>query len=144
MDSEEIEYLRSKGVEALSTVLNKEQNIKVIEKAVFDIGSNDEYLTNIYDIICKINNNDKLLNILTDIKNNKLGWNHTYLEDIIYEEQEQNNFLIKPFEVEEGVIECKCGSSRVYSFAKQTRGADESTTTFAECMACGNNWTYSG
>ena len=144
MDSVEIEDMRNRGVEALKTVLNKEQNIKIIEKAVFDKGDPDKYLIDIYDIVCKINNNNKLTNILSDIKNNKLGWNHSYLEDVIYEEQEQNNFLIKPFEVEEGVIECKCGSSRVYSFAKQTRGADESTTTFAECMACGNKWTYSG
>ena len=144
MDCEEITDLRIRGVNALKTVLSKEQNIKIIEKSVFENGILDKYLTNIYDIICKIKNNEKLSNILSDIKNKKLDWNHSYLDDTIYEEQEQNNFLIKPFEVEEGVIECKCGSSRVYSFAKQTRGADESTTTFAECMACGNKWTYSG
>lgn len=144
MDSAEIEDLRSRGVDALKTVLTKEQNIKIIEKSIYENGSVDKYLANIYDVICKINNDEKLTSILADIKSKKLDWNYSYLDDIIYEEQEQNNFLIKPFEVEEGVIECKCGSTRVYSFAKQTRGADESTTTFAECMACGNKWTYSG
>ena len=59
-------------------------------------------------------------------------------------QNEQNDFIENPFEVEEGVIECKCGSKRVFSYSKQTRGADEPMTTFAQCMSCKKSWSYSG
>lgn len=58
--------------------------------------------------------------------------------------EEQNEFIKKPFEVEEGVIECSCGSKKVFSYSKQTRSADEPTTTFAECLVCKKKWSYSG
>jgi DNA-directed RNA polymerase subunit M/transcription elongation factor TFIIS len=57
---------------------------------------------------------------------------------------EQDDFIENPFEIEEGVIECRCGSKRVFSFSKQTRSADEPMTTYAECVQCGSKWTYSG
>ena len=63
---------------------------------------------------------------------------------MIDKEIEQDNFLIKPLEIEEGVLECKCGSKRVFSYQKQCRGGDESSTTFAECVACKSKWIYSG
>jgi DNA-directed RNA polymerase subunit M/transcription elongation factor TFIIS len=139
---EDDNYLREKGVEALKTFLSKSQNIKTIENAVYQNGKN--YLLNMYEIINEINSGNKLNTILKDIKNNKLDWKCNYLKEYIYEEEEQDNFIVNPFEVEEGVLECKCGSKRVYSYAKQTRGGDESTSTFAECMGCKAKWVYSG
>ena len=97
-----------------------------------------------YEVINKINSGEKLNSILTSIKNEKLDWKSDYLKDYIFEEDEQDNFIVNPFEVEDGVLECKCGSKRVYSYAKQTRGGDEMTTTFAECMQCKKKWVYSG
>ena len=57
---------------------------------------------------------------------------------------ELDEFLVNPFEVEEGVLECACGSRKTFSYQKQTRAADESATTFAQCVTCGKRWTYSG
>jgi len=71
-------------------------------------------------------------------------WQNNYFNDLIDKEIEQDNFLIKPIEIEEGVLECKCGSKRVFSYQKQCRGGDESSTTFAECVACKSKWIYSG
>jgi DNA-directed RNA polymerase subunit M/transcription elongation factor TFIIS len=59
-------------------------------------------------------------------------------------ECQEDNFLKNPFEVQEGVLECRCGSKRVFSYQKQTRGADEPMTTFAQCVKCGNKWIYNG
>jgi len=56
------------------------------------------------------------------------------------EETEEISYLENPPQVEEGAITCKCGSSRVYSFSKQTRSGDESTTVFAMCCACNSKW----
>ena len=63
---------------------------------------------------------------------------------MINEEIEQDNFIIKPFEIEEGVLQCKCGSKRVYSYSKQSRSADEPMSTYAQCMSCKSKWVYSG
>lgn len=140
----EVEYDRDKCVDALQTVLTKEQNIKTIEKNVFLYSRNEEYMLNIYETISDIKSGAKLNTLLSDIKSKKMGWKHSCYNNLIFEEEEQNNFIIKPFEVEEGVLECKCGSKRVYSYSKQSRGADEPMSTYAECMSCKNKWVYSG
>lgn len=54
---------------------------------------------------------------------------------------EKNNFIENPFEIEEGVLECRCGSSKVYSYQKQVRAGDEGTTTFAHCIDCNSKWS---
>ena len=74
----------------------------------------------------------------------KLGWNNEAFETIKGKIKEQDDFIVKPFAVEEGVLECKCGSKRVFSYSKQVRSADEPMTTFASCMSCKKKWTYSG
>lgn len=138
---EEID-LREKGINSLKLYLNKEQNINILEKNIYN--SSDNYLLDLYQTIYDINSGYKLNNILSNIKNEKIGWKHNCFSDLIFEEEEQNNFIIQPFEVYEGVLTCKCGSKRVYSYQKQSRSADEPMSTYANCMACGNKWVYSG
>jgi DNA-directed RNA polymerase subunit M/transcription elongation factor TFIIS len=87
------------------------------------------------------------------IKNNKFGWGHeqfNYVSNLI---NEQNDFIKNPFEVEEGIFQCKafiketgkiCGSRRVYSYAKQDRSSDEGTSVYAQCMNCGCKWRERG
>ena len=73
-----------------------------------------------------------------------MNWDHDVFNELKLEEVEQDNFLIKPFEIEEGVTKCgNCGSERVYTYSLQCRGADEGSTTFATCCKCGSKWTYS-
>lgn len=149
-----MEEIRNKGSEALSIVIDKENNIKILEKNVFKISckqseDNDDhleniYLRNIYQVINNIQNGCKLNTVLSSIKRGEIGWYHKNFENLRFNEEEQDNFINNPFEVEEGVLECKCGSKRVFSFVKQTRKADESATTFAQCMKCNSTWTYSG
>ena len=56
--------------------------------------------------------------------------------------KEYNSFILKPFEVDEGVLTCnKCGSNKTYSYTKQTRSGDEATTVFAICSNCNARWT---
>lgn len=79
------------------------------------------------------------------IKGGNVGWLHPKLENDIMDVDEMREYMQSPLEVEEGVIECKkCKSKRVFSYQKQTRGCDESSTTFAQCAKCGKQWTYSG
>jgi hypothetical protein len=137
---------RNKGLASLRNVLSKEQNITTIEKYLYAKCDEDEdiYKLILYQTINDINSGIKLTKILENIKNNKINWNHPCFETEIFEETEQNNFIINPFEVSEGVLTCKCGSSRVYSYQKQSRSADEPMSTYATCMQCKSKWVYSG
>ena len=75
------------------------------------------------------------------LKKNKIARNSDNFNNIKLIIEEQDKFIIKPFEVEEGVLECyKCGSNKTYSYTKQTRSGDEATTVFAVCTQCGDKW----
>jgi len=141
--------LRDNGKVALGTVLNIEKNIKVIERYIFEAAyssSEDEetveenYREYLYQIIGDILEGNKLKLTLAKIKEKKLGWQHSSFDEYSFRLREQDDFIMKPFEVEEGVLECRCGSRRVFSFAKQIRASDEGTSIFAECVACKSKW----
>jgi len=85
---------------------------------------------------------DELRNIVSHIKSKKTRWSHTIFKEFNEKNYEQEQFLMKPFEIEEGVIECKCGSRRTISFQRQMRSADEGSTTFSECVECGHKWMH--
>jgi DNA-directed RNA polymerase subunit M/transcription elongation factor TFIIS len=78
--------------------------------------------------------------LLEKIKKKEMLWKDSSFERMLKIEQEEDEFLETPLEVAEGAIKCKCGSERVYSFSKQTRSGDESTTVFALCTACKSKW----
>lgn len=142
--------MREKGIKALGTVLKHDKNIKIIEKYIHnyvkcEISDYEEtYRKVVFQIIGDINNNINLKTIVKNIKKNLVGWNHPTFTDIKNRIEEHDEFIINPFEVEEGVTICKCGSKRVFTYSKQTRGADEPMTTFAKCVFCKASWTYSG
>lgn len=133
------------GIDCLSSVLNKKRNIEIIEQVIHDSSScEEEYLNIIYHSLDFIKLNDKknlktLINLIID---NMIGWQYPIF--ITYQNQidEEDKFMTTPFEIEEGVLECKCGSKRTISFQKQIRSADEGSTTFAQCIECGNKWRH--
>lgn len=145
-----MENLRFLGKTILNNVAIK--NASLIEETLFDYLSKLNvsnfdiiYKQTIYQIV-----NDCLLekketdSLLTDIKSGKLNWNHDQFTTLKNIEYEQDQFIIQPFEIIEGIAVCNCGSKRVYSYSKQTRSGDESCTTFNECLKCKAKWVYSG
>lgn len=144
--------MRLKGVKALGTVLKEEKNIFIIEKYVYkhvQTLPNDEQQTEynyiLFQVIGDIIKGKKLLDIVKNVKKSMIGWNHEDFNNIKYLIEEQDEFIINPFEVEEGVTKCnKCGSERVFTYSKQVRSADEPMSTFAKCVKCKQQWTYSG
>ena len=152
---------RDTGKATLSTVLAKEQNVRVLEKNVYDLTNHfmeteydgeqdyDEtveriYSEHIYQVVGDILSGIKLSTILATIKERQTGWEHPCYTEMQARMEEQDDFIINPFEVEEGVLECHCGSRRVYSYSKQVRSCDEGTTVFAQCMACKAKWQHRG
>ena len=70
------------------------------------------------------------------------GWKHPMFEVYSRKQQEQDDYILNPFEVEEGVIDCvACGSKKVISATIQTRAADEPMTTVAQCTKCKTKWS---
>lgn len=138
---------RENGKKALSTCLNIPKNITIIENSVYKKCGDDEerYNNLIYQCIGSIASGVKLTNLLDNLKSGKIEW-----DDIVYDEHklrqnEEDDFIENPFQVEEGVLECyKCGSKRTISYTKQTRSADEPASVIATCINCKNKWVYSG
>lgn len=150
---EQIEEIRLKGKKAIGTVIKKENNIIIFEKWIYKmsvkedqdfINNSREYIKNIFQIVQDLKNGKDRNEVLNNIKKKKIGWNHECFNEIRIVLEEQDNFVMNPFEIEEGALECRCGSKRVFSYSKQTRSCDEPMTTFAQCMSCKLKWKYSG
>ena len=128
----------------LRRVVTKEQNINVIEKNIYELCDEDDkelYKKILYQVLYDIKQGVKLPDILKDLKEHKILWKHSSLDKYIKEEDEQDEFIINPFQVEEGIVECRCGSKRVYSYSKQTRSGDEGITSFHQCLKCKSKWS---
>jgi DNA-directed RNA polymerase subunit M/transcription elongation factor TFIIS len=139
------ELYRNNGIKALSTILTNQSNISILERNIFEIYK-DQVVYNrvILQVVGDILNKKKLNDILKDLKSEMVNWDHSSFHDAKMRIDEQDDFIEHPFQVEEGVLECKCGSRKVFSYSKQTRSADEPMTTYAECVNCGSKWQYSG
>ena len=129
----------------LGLVIKNEKNIKIIENNIKKHYNEDELNSILYEVCNDIQLGISLNDILNNIKNKKYIWNHYSLKNIINKQDEQDDFLVSPFQVEEGVEQCKkCKSFRVMSYQRQDRSADEPMTTYCTCSNCGTNWKYSG
>ena len=52
------------------------------------------------------------------ISRRKTAWKHNTFDTSSRQLVEQDDFIENPFEVEEGVLECKCGSKRSFTVNK--------------------------
>ena len=133
------------GSLALSKVIKNKLNIEIFEKNIDKLSlSEDEYKRNIYQLVgdvitCKPLS---LQNKLKDIKNKKIGWNHNIYNDVKNKIKEQNDYILNPFSVTEGVITCfRCKSKKTISYNKATRSSDEGITVHVTCSVCYNKWS---
>lgn len=152
-----LKEFRSTGRQSLETVLKHEKNIRIIEKCIHKSAQSiesdykEKYNKVLYQTIGDIISGIKLNEIVSNIKNGFVGWDHPVFMKVKNRIEEHDDFIINPFEVEEGVTECHaivdgktCGSKRVFTYSKQVRSSDEPMTTFAKCVKCKAQWTYSG
>ncbi len=139
--------MRTQGKNILSHLLKSDKNINTLLRLIGKNSSNDkQYNMILFQIVQDLMSRRKnVTQVGQDLKQRKYGWNHDSFEKIAGDFHEVNQFIKNPMEIEEGIFECrKCGSRKVFSYSKQTRGCDESSTTFAECSNCKAKWTYSG
>lgn len=143
---------RELGLEILSTVINIEKNRQILEKHIYNAieeenkENNETYLWYIYQVVGLIINKEHTMkDILEIIKNKQLGWNQPCYKEISEKIHEHDEYLIKPFDIVEGVTTCvNCGSKKTWNIQKQVRSQDEPMTTFSRCSDCGKQWSYSG
>lgn len=129
----------------LKKYFSKQKNIDYILKKT----DGEDQRIKIYEILCMIKNpnsslslEEKLNQIVPLIKNNQLLWLNPIFLDEKCKLEEENDFIICPYELSDGVLTCKkCQSQKIFSFSKQTRSMDEPTTIFALCSNCKNRWS---
>lgn len=91
----------------------------------------------LYEIIVDYSHHHSVSLLIDHICQKHLLWSHPNLRAVRDMFHEQDEFVEKPPEIDEGVIQCKrCRSKRTFSFSKQTRRGDESTTVFVRCSQC--------
>lgn len=120
----------------------------LLDQLSSEMGEEKEWLlSQVYDDLTDSQDDPQAVETYIEdvIKQGKLGWEHASFSAIKQSQQEQDDYILNPFEAEEGVVECKkCGSSKVYSVSVQTRAADEPMTTMAQCTVCKTKWSYNG
>jgi len=138
---------RKKGVGMLKTVLDNEQSVIDIEKLVYDLSPDNavNYYDYVYQVIGDVVSGKKIPDIICQLNQGEVGWFHPTYKQLHDQILEQNDFIKNPFEVEEGLFQCKnCGSKKVFSFSKQDRGSDEGTSVYAQCFKCKAKWRQRG
>lgn len=132
------------GKNALSTILNNQNNIKIIEKYTFKLSNKNilEYKQIIMEIIIRIREGYKLKEIVNLLSNRfTILYDSEDFDNIDNKISERDDFINNPYTIDDGVLECeKCGSKKTVSTTKQTRSGDEATSVFAMCIKCGNKW----
>ena len=96
---------------------------------------------------CDLQKGETVETIMKHLKNNNFSWNRKCFAIIANITKEQFEFIINPFEIVEGITQCKkCGNKKIYMFQKQTRSGDETATTSCLCTnkECNSRWIYSG
>jgi len=145
---------RQKGIKALSSALKSEKNCQMFEKIIYDLSctevqdgkSNFKYNWYIYQAVgLLLKDITGMKSHFKEVKAGRVGWNSTTYDSVRSKIVEHDEYLVKPFDVVEGVAQCgKCGSKKTWSVAKQMRSGDEGTSTISRCVECGNHWVYSG
>lgn len=130
---------------SLSDIFNNTNNITLFEELIKEkSGNNIEKKVNMIYDLCGLVLNHSIQECYDIIKEDRTGWCSDIFKDDIEEERIEMEFIDHPFESVDSIMECKCGSKRVLSFAKQTRGLDEGTTVFCKCLECKKSWVESG
>jgi DNA-directed RNA polymerase subunit M/transcription elongation factor TFIIS len=140
-------------MEWLQPFVKSESNLKLLETYLRRSNdSEDKYLAACYETLGMLiagahahtPTHEVVRSALGTINEHAWGWDHPMYRTCRALEEEQVDFEMNPFEVEEGVLECsRCHSKRTISFQRQTRSADEMATTFAQCVDCGKRWRHS-
>lgn len=144
------------GEQVLSGIIKNSKNVSIFNKhissvSIFQCADTEDidetYKRNLYQVVGDILQGCPLTKVLSNIKKSSLGWKHPMYDNISQKIKEHDEFLVTPFEVVDGVSKCpkkNCGNEKVFTYTKQCRGSDETSSVFYQCMKCNYKWVYSG
>lgn len=152
---------RETGIKLLKQSGLSDADAKTLDKKVYnncflqcsELTFDEIYFRKLYQIIGDIILKVPTKTIIQNIETSKVDWKHPTFKENADRIAEQNDFIQNPFEVEEGIFQCKaidpatgkvCGSRRVFSYSKQDRSSDEPTSVYAQCVACKSKWRERG
>jgi len=141
------EEIRLNGLKCLKlSGIKNDNNCEVIEKIIYKKNKFDEknYKKTIYECFGLLKKY-KLKELFELIQKEKFEWENPIFDDVKEKIREHDEYLVKPFEVLDGVNSCKkCGSTKTWSIQKQTRSSDEPMTTCVVCVVCSHTSAYNG
>jgi len=94
----------------------------------------------LYELCCDFMEKNTIKSCYKKLLDGKYCYGAPVFDEFELLQKEQDEFVTMPAEVEEGVLECKCGSKKTISFTLQTRSGDEATSVWARCVSCGTKW----
>ena len=124
----------------LSKYLTVEKNVDIFSKHIARVGDEDLLDQILFELCVDLNAKKSIKECYKKLVSGAYAYGEKAFEKFRISQQEQDDFVTSPAEVEEGVLECKCGSKRTISFTLQTRSGDEGTSVWARCVECGNKW----
>lgn len=140
-----MDEIRELGLKVLSEYSTNQNNVKLIENKIWSQSENNDgkyrkILYNVSGILMKDGAQEAYDYISNyNVEHDEFGCKD--YQQIIKMQEEEEDFILNPVTVVEGVNTChKCGSKKTISYSKQTRSADEGTTVFCCCYICGNKW----
>ncbi|NDE14258.1 hypothetical protein EBZ80_04935 [bacterium] len=127
---------------SLNGFVKKSKNRAVISRFLWKQAGRDPVYADFlcFEFLSELMCSMELKEVVRNLTEGRVGWQHPAFEGMRRAIRQHDEFLINPPEIQEGVIECRCGSRRTFSFSKQTRRADESATVFVRCSACGKTF----
>lgn len=132
--------------QVLESLCSKQDNIDIMKKHIKNYLKNnvvydEEDLLYEISFIIKIEK-ETLKNTFDLLKKNRIFHNHPDFDDISKKLDEMDHFMDKPFEMTEGINDCrKCNSKRTLSYNRQTRSGDEGLTVYVFCIDCKYRYT---
>lgn len=130
----------------LESLCSKQDNIDIMKKHIKNylknkVNCDEQDLLYEISFIMKIEK-ENLKNTFDLLKKNRIFHNHPNFDDISKRLDEMDHFMDKPFEMTEGINDCrKCNSRRTLSYNRQTRSGDEGLTVYVFCIDCKYRYT---
>lgn len=139
MDRMDFEGFREGVHNAVHDFIRSEKHHDVLARTLWAFAEENPAMARylLYEFVMDYRFHPHISTVIDQLIRKDILWNHPNLSFIRQQFQEQDDFIETPPVIDEGVIECiRCKSKRTFSFSKQTRRGDESTTVFVRCSEC--------
>ncbi len=142
MDAQNTASFRCKGKEVLSAYSALPKNIALLERSIYKLAPAEEgYLEILYQVSHMFSRGQKIKEVMSELRAGRFGYDHRAYDDCRKKQEEYDEYLDNPFQVEQGIMRCvKCRSERTMSYLRQDRAADEGTSVYSQCLDCKHKW----